>query len=360
MSCGCSRSLVSFIFCSFRGFGFVQFADEESALNAINTKFVEFDGMRLYIKASSNNVPGSNKGGPQKSPQVTPDKGQGGPTINRPGAPMGQQNNFGMPNNKNSIFPANVANQQMLPDEVSQGTDCEIIVCTKMQTSYAESIEMQLTRVGLNVDLLFPNGVVSIGKILGNISARGCLYAILVTPQNEEHRSITVNVLYGQPAEHRNMPVEDAIRFIIKDFKENARKKPTQMAPPLKDRHPPAVQNLLNMLNDNGMLTVAQYTTVIQYLQERRDLQTKVEIGDDVSLMRKEDGSVVKAKTEEEQLQEKIMSILSKPSISENILNLKTGPEEEDENDDGMGILKDPKVQKALDSLLLSCITFKF
>ena len=49
------------------------------------------------------------------------------------------------------------------------------------------------------VDLLFPNDDVPIGKVLANISSRGCLYAILVMPQNEEYRSLTLNILHGIP-----------------------------------------------------------------------------------------------------------------------------------------------------------------
>lgn len=66
-------------------------------------------------------------------------------------------------------------------------------------SEYAEYIEQRLKNLGLIVDLLFPNDDVPIGKVLANISSRGCLYAILVMPQNEEHRSLTLNVLHGVP-----------------------------------------------------------------------------------------------------------------------------------------------------------------
>ena len=64
---------------------------------------------------------------------------------------------------------------------------------------YAEYIEQRLKGLGLIVDLLFPNEDVPIGRVLANISSRGCLYAILVMPQNEEHRSLTLNILHGIP-----------------------------------------------------------------------------------------------------------------------------------------------------------------
>ena len=41
---------------------------------------------------------------------------------------------------------------------------------------------------------------------------------MVVTPVNEEHRSVTLHVLHNQ-TEHRNMPLEDALLLIDKDFK---------------------------------------------------------------------------------------------------------------------------------------------
>lgn len=37
------------------------------------------------------------------------------------------------------------------------------------------------------------------GRVLANISGRGTLFAIIVNMVNEEHRSLTLNILYGQP-----------------------------------------------------------------------------------------------------------------------------------------------------------------
>jgi len=71
-----------------------------------------------------------------------------------------------------------------------------ILLCHR---EYAEYIEHRLKQLGLTVDLLFPNEEVPIGRVLANISGRGSLYAIVVMPQNEEHRSLTLNILHGLP-----------------------------------------------------------------------------------------------------------------------------------------------------------------
>ena len=52
---------------------------------------------------------------------------------------------------------------------------------------------------GLKSDVLFPNPDIPLPKILGNIASRGVLYAIVVTPLNEEHGSMTVNILQVWP-----------------------------------------------------------------------------------------------------------------------------------------------------------------
>lgn len=82
--------------------------------------------------------------------------------------------------------------------------------------------------------------------------------------------------------EHRNMPVEDAINLISRDFanyKAGGRSVPLN-TPLANERHPDAIQVLLNMLADNHQLTVLQYERVIKYLEMKREEQVQVELGD--------------------------------------------------------------------------------
>lgn len=288
------------------------------------------------------------------------------------------------------------------PVEQSDHNDCEIIVVSKALTSYAESIEMHLKRLGLSVDLLFPNDDVPIGKVLANICTRGSLYAILVTPENEEHRSITVNILYGKRSELRNMPVEDAVNYLAKDFhSRNAKESapttpivnlastvPAVIVPALKEKHPDAIQNLLNVLTDNRQLTVLQYDKIIKYLSERREMQVKIELGEDTTIQMVattllSGTHLMNKQTQpshpppipqpqinpEAELQQKILNILSKPSITASIPesssmsasllsssgnNPRTNAQKTANNTPApqSTLLYDPKVQKALDSLL--------
>lgn len=230
----------------------------------------------------------------------------------------------------------------------SEKNDCEIIVVSRTLTEYAEFIESRLKQLGLVVDLLFPNEDVPIGRVLANISSRGCLYAILVMPQNEEHRSLTLNILHTIPQEHRNMPLDDALILISRNFEAYMRgeelKPVDPNKPDLADRHPQPIQMLINLLAENRMLTSSQYDRILKYLQERKDLQYEHEVAEGVT---QDSNESVSKQTE---LQSRILNILNKnpePVIPTSI----TAPEPV-AKDSSAPILKDPTVQKALDSIL--------
>ncbi|XP_063973875.1 nuclear receptor coactivator 5 [Diachasmimorpha longicaudata] len=249
--------------------------------------------------------------------------------------------------------------------------DCEIIVVHKSLTEYAEAIEARLKKLGLTVDLLFPNEEVSLSRVLGNIANRGCLYAVVVIPINLEHHSLTLNILHGLPQEHRNMPVEDALNLISRDFsnyKSGGRGVPLN-TPFSSDRHPDAIQVLLNMLADNHQLTVLQYERVLKYLEIKREEQVQVELGDTKDLS---SSTLSVSDPKQAELQSRILNILNSNRPNANVptpspvpapapVPPATWPTETSTtpttSTSGTGItpsplLNDPTVQKALDSLL--------
>ncbi|KAB7501861.1 Nuclear receptor coactivator 5 [Armadillidium nasatum] len=103
------------------------------------------------------------------------------------------------------------------PLDSMRPNDVEIVVPNKAQRAYAESIEAQLKRMNLLVDLLFPPPDITPARVLNDLAERHCLYAIFATTENEKHNSLTLNILHGEPQEHRNMPVEG--RFAINSTK---------------------------------------------------------------------------------------------------------------------------------------------
>ncbi|KAI5637115.1 RNA recognition motif domain-containing protein [Phthorimaea operculella] len=219
---------------------------------------------------------------------------------------------------------------------VTERNDCEIIVVSKALTEYAEYIEGRLKRLGIVVDLLFPMEDVPIGKVLGNIASRGCLYAILVMPLNQEHRSLTLTILHGLPQEHRNMPLEDALQLLSRNFQEVQRGGPSGRE---------AVYALLGQLADGRTLTVLQYDKVIEYLQERREQQVKIELGEPLT--------TPAAGKKEVDLQQRILSILNEKKTITPQAEAPPPPAPAPAPAQGQTkLLNDPTVRKALDSIL--------
>ena len=101
--------------------------------------------------------------------------------------------------------------------------DVEIVCVNKMNRHYAEGVENRIKNLGMGVDVLFPNPDIPIGKILGNITSRGVLFAIVVTPLNEEHRSLTLNILQGQQQVSCQVPLLPTCRrFLLAKFESTA------------------------------------------------------------------------------------------------------------------------------------------
>jgi len=108
------------------------------------------------------------------------------------------------------------------------------------------------------------------------------------------------------------MPVEDAISLISRDFanyKAGGRSVPLN-TPLANERHPDAIQVLLNMLADNHQLTVLQYDRVIKYLDMKREEQVQVELGDAKDLPVKTSLAPVNDPKQAE-LQTRILNILN-------------------------------------------------
>lgn len=244
-----------------------------------------------------------------------------------------------------------------------------------------------MRRLGISADLLFPTTNLTCGKMLSNIANRGSLYAIMLSAENKEMKSVTVNILYGIPAEHRNMPLEDAIELIYRnyeDLRQGAKgdiigdndESPYASVALASVRHPDSIQHLINLLADNRCLTVLQFDCLLKYLQERRELQYKFELGDtnpDVQMqdikpttcdIKQEETSKIEIhdspkqeSNAEEELQKRLLEILSKPSIpnmkvespiSKTILDSKS-PTSIDIQEPKL--LNDPSLKNALDSL---------
>ena len=169
--------------------------------------------------------------------------------------------------------------------------DVEIICLNKHTRAYAEAIEARLKNMGLTVDVLFPNPDIPLGKVLGNIASRGVMYAVCVAPENEVHRSLTVNVLQGEQQEHRNMPLDEAMSFVGKSFSRFIEKPAggnmgfaTASANSAAEQlpafgHPNDIRTILGFLIDDRPMSIMEYDKLIKYLATRREGTLKAEYG---------------------------------------------------------------------------------
>jgi hypothetical protein len=182
------------------------------------------------------------------------------------------------------------------PQVVDKVNDVEIICLNKHTRVYAEAVEARLKNMGLTVDILFPNPDIPLGKVLGNIAGRGVMYAVCVAPENETHRSLTVNVLQGEQQEHRNMPLDEAMSFVGKSFSRFI-EKPTAgggvsqlgfatgaAASGGMDQlpafgHPNDIRTILGFLIDDRPMSIMEYDKLIKYLATRREGTLKAEYG---------------------------------------------------------------------------------
>lgn len=164
------------------------------------------------------------------------------------------------------------------------------------------------------------------------------------------------------------MPIDDAIKFIYKDFTMKT-KKITQNV----YQHPDAVQTLLKTLADNRSLTVLQYDHMVKYLQTRREIQRKAEIGEDTgnfdfsmdttssysgpksSAAPPLQASMPTPSNPQQDLQKKILEILNKKPLIQQLtkkVEVKSKPMTQSEKDDLKNkLMQDDKIKQAMMAL---------
>lgn len=147
------------------------------------------------------------------------------------------------------------------------------------------------------------------------------------------------------------MPLEDALVLVTRNFDAYMRgdKTVTETLGPggvlsVSDRHPTSMQLLLNLLAENRQITSSQYDKLVKYLQDRREVQGQHEITEGVNQDSQESNS------KQAELQSRIMNILNKAAVENP--PPPPPPDKSQSADVAPPLLKDPSVQKALDSLL--------
>ncbi|KAM6120696.1 LOW QUALITY PROTEIN: nuclear receptor coactivator 5 [Phoenicopterus ruber ruber] len=181
--------------------------------------------------------------------------------------------------------------------DAERPVDCSVIVVNKQTKEYAESVGRKVRDLGMVVDLIFLNTRLSLTQALDDVSRGGSPFAIVITQQHQVHRSCTVNIMFGTPQEHRNMPQADAMVLVARNYERyktesrekereeiarqaakmadeavlQERERPPPMEEGVRGGHPPGIQTLLNLLADNRYLTAEETDKVINYLRDRKE-----------------------------------------------------------------------------------------
>ncbi|MBN3294576.1 NCOA5 protein, partial [Polypterus senegalus] len=166
--------------------------------------------------------------------------------------------------------------------------DCSVIVVNKQQKDYAETVGRKVRDLGMVVDLIFLNTEVSLTQALEDVGRARTPFAIIITQQHQVHRSCTVNILFGTPQEHRNMPMQDAMMLVAHNYeifkaenrdkeRDEIARKAAKMADDVlmreheRESHPISVQPIINLLSEGRFLNLEELDRLIDYLRDKRE-----------------------------------------------------------------------------------------
>ncbi|XP_016130930.1 nuclear receptor coactivator 5 isoform X3 [Sinocyclocheilus grahami] len=172
--------------------------------------------------------------------------------------------------------------------DAERPVDCSVIVVNKLQKEYAETVGRKVRDLGMVVDLIFLNTEVSLTQALEDVSRARTPFAIIITQQHQVHRSCTVNILFGTPQEHRNMPMQDAMVLVAHNFdsfkvehrakeRDELARKAAKMADevlmrePDREGHPTSVLTHITLLSEGRFMTPDELARLMDYLRDKRD-----------------------------------------------------------------------------------------
>ncbi|XP_031594739.1 nuclear receptor coactivator 5 isoform X4 [Oreochromis aureus] len=172
--------------------------------------------------------------------------------------------------------------------DADRPVDCSVIVVNKAQNrEYAETVGRKVRDLGMVVDLIFLNTEVSLTQALEDVGRARTPFAIIITQQHQVHRSCTVNILFGTPQEHRNMPMQDAMMLVAHNYdtykienrekeREEIARKAAKMADdvllrePDRESHPVSLLTSITLLAENRFVTPDELDSLIAYLKDKR------------------------------------------------------------------------------------------
>uniref|UniRef100_A0A6J0UVC8 Uncharacterized protein isoform X1 n=1 Tax=Pogona vitticeps TaxID=103695 RepID=A0A6J0UVC8_9SAUR len=168
-------------------------------------------------------------------------------------------------------------------------SDCVIVSISKDQAEYSTAIGHRLQDHGLVVEMIYLTSESGLTRALQEVKNDGSPFCVLVEPSNVALCSCTVIMLHQSIKIHRNMPMEDALALIAKEFEniipareQQERTEISHKAADLADDYlerelyesyhvPLGVRHLLFLLSEGKHLYVEELNSISDYLKTRRN-----------------------------------------------------------------------------------------
>ncbi|XP_039208362.1 nuclear receptor coactivator 5-like isoform X2 [Crotalus tigris] len=168
-------------------------------------------------------------------------------------------------------------------------SDCVIVSISKDQAEYSTTIGHRLQDHGLVVEMIYLTSESGLTRALQEVKNDGSPFCVLVEPSNVTLCSCTVIMLHQIIKIHRNMPMEDALALIAKEFQkifaEHEQQQRTEIshkAADLMDDYlerenfesyhvPLGIRHLLFLLSEGKHLYAEELNSISDYLKTRRN-----------------------------------------------------------------------------------------
>ncbi|XP_026569714.1 nuclear receptor coactivator 5-like isoform X2 [Pseudonaja textilis] len=168
-------------------------------------------------------------------------------------------------------------------------SDCVIVSISKDQAEYSTVIGHRLQDHGLVVEMIYLTSESGLTRALQEVKNDGSPFCVLVEPSNVTLSSCTVIMLHQTIKIHRNMPMEDALALIAKEFEEifaeheqqqrtEISHKAADLADGFLERElyesyhvPLSIRHLLFLLSEGKHLYLEELNSISDYLKTRRN-----------------------------------------------------------------------------------------
>ncbi|XP_034282361.1 nuclear receptor coactivator 5-like isoform X2 [Pantherophis guttatus] len=170
-----------------------------------------------------------------------------------------------------------------------RASDCVIVSISKDQAEYSTAIGHRLQDHGLVVEMIYLTSESGLTRALQEVKNDGSPFCVLVEPSNVTLSSCTVIMLHQTIKIHRNMPMEDALALIAKEFEEifaeheqqqrtEISHKAADLADGFLERElyesyhvPLGIRHLLFLLSEGKHLYMEELNSISDYLKTRRN-----------------------------------------------------------------------------------------